>query len=138
MFAELKILIKLSLNTLRKMLAQLGLCSFRKLILQVKDEIRWNDEFKEQKFFSHKTTFSWAAATVNFGTKSFKVEDRKNDAKIDYQSELIVSLSSDHSPILLALDKESQRRTGLWKFNNFLQSDEDFHLKKIKVIWQCQ
>ena len=59
------------------MLAQLGLCSFRKLILQVKDEIRWNDEFKEQKFFSHGTTFSWAAATVNFGTKSFKVEDRK-------------------------------------------------------------
>lgn len=73
------------------MLAQLGLCLFRKLILQVKDEIRWNDEFKEQKFFSHGTTFSCAAATVNFGTKSCKVDDRKNDAKIDYQSEIIVS-----------------------------------------------
>ena len=47
------------------------------------------------------------------------------------KTDIISSLSSKHSLIQLALklDKESQRGTGLWKFNDSLLSDENFVLK---------
>ena len=44
------------------------------------------------------------------------------------KADIIASFSSDHSSTLLGLklDKESQRGRSLWKFGNYLLSDEGF------------
>ena len=92
MFRELKILIKdLSyLKALRKMLAQLGLCSLKKCILQRK--IRWNDEFKGQMFFSHRTTCDVAYRILWNDVKSDKNDRLLLDMKIDDQNFVLLNI----------------------------------------------
>ena len=55
-------------------------------------------------------------------------------------TDLIPAISSDHSPILISFSKEKQnnKRSGFWKFNNLLLSDNIFkeklkqHIQNIK------
>ena len=62
-----------------------------------KNEIRWNDEFQGQMFFSHETTSSCWVGIGYFRTNFFKVEDMKSDKS----GRLLLDAKIDQNFVLL-------------------------------------